>query len=601
MEEDNKDFLHEKIKLLETENEELRKLIKWMEGSIFWRIRNIIFKLLNDFFKLKATPGTSKRNFFYRLFKPKRNNSQDFINKKIYWEWLNTRSNKEKNLGPQLPTLLVVLLNNGSPILEKSVESIKNQGYLNMELLIVDNENSINFKKEFNNEVRIEASSWNRIFEGRKYDYVLLLDDSCILVENCFSEFVEHINNTINTDIIYSDNDNIDENSVVSCPEFKPGYSPDNLFERNYIGNLFFVRRGLIEKVLKNQIEKFNQYDFLLRLCELTDNIDRVPKVLFHKYIKITSSGVHSDLEIVNDALQRRNEKAKVVIKSNQLFNIEYLHRGTPKVSIIIPAKNNFRLTKACLKSVFQKSTYSNLEVILVDNGSDEKSFLDMASEFSQKFPVNFKWLKYDIPFNFSKLVNYGVKNSRGDYIILLNNDTEVITEDWIEKLLGQVQRPSIGVAGVKLLYPNDKVQHAGVALGINGLVGHPFVKFERYDPVYFNTILLTKNCSALTAACFMVEKRVFNKVNGFEESLAVDYNDVDFCLKVRELGLFNVYLPYVELYHYESISRGDSFKDEVSIKRHIEEVHYLKSRWENIVSNDPFFNPNLLEFTNSF
>jgi GT2 family glycosyltransferase len=270
-------------------------------------------------------------------------------------------------------------------------------------------------------------------------------------------------------------------------------------------------------------------------------------------------------------------------------------------VSIIIPAKNKQDYLKRCIDSIVNKSTYRNFEIIVVDNNSDEKEFFDLMDAYKKQDKFIFKYVKEMSPFNFSFLMNKGRRIAKGKYLVSLNNDTEIITPDWMEGLIGQVQRPEIGVAGCKLLYENDTIQHAGVVVGLGGVAAHLFTRQDRDGPGYFNYINLLHNYSALTAACIMVRAEVYDKVNGFDEKFTVEYNDVDFCLKVMEAGYRNVYIPHVELYHYESISRGHPLANPKSVKRHEKEANMFVKKWTKYVENDPCYNPNLTRHNDNF
>ena len=260
----------------------------------------------------------------------------------------------------------------------------------------------------------------------------------------------------------------------------------------------------------------------------------------------------------LNEALSRRKEigTASLIKGLSGVYSIRYNIDNNQKVSIIIPTKNQAKILRQCLFSIFTKSTYSNFEIIIINNGSTEKDFFELISEYETKYKSRINCIDLNIPFNFSKIVNYGASHSTGDYLLLLNNDIEVITPDWIEAMMEQAQRQSIGAVGVKLCYPNDTIQHAGVVIGFGGAAGHTFVGEQKDADCYFYYTKSIRNYSSVTAACIMVRNEVFNLVNGFDNKLSVEYNDVDFCLKLKEKGFNNIYLPHVSLYHYESLSR---------------------------------------------
>jgi GT2 family glycosyltransferase len=250
---------------------------------------------------------------------------------------------------------------------------------------------------------------------------------------------------------------------------------------------------------------------------------------------------------------------------------------------------------------LFEKTTYQNFEIVLLDNNSSEKSFFDFVDKWKTKEPQRFKYVEAKVPFNFANLMNIGFKHADGDYIVLLNNDTEILSPDWLEGMIEQAQRPSVGVVGCKLLFPNNTIQHAGVVIGIGGIAGHVFIGMHRNGPGHLNMVNLINNYSAVTAACCMFRRDVFADLEGFDENYAVDYNDVDFCLRVRENGYNNVYLPHVELYHHESISRGHPYATKESLARHQKESEQFKAKWKKYISNDPCYSPHLTLKTTDF
>ena len=301
-------------------------------------------------------------------------------------------------------------------------------------------------------------------------------------------------------------------------------------------------------------------------------------------------------VKALQESLDRRGEKAIATIKPGLpgFYTVRYDIVKDDLISIIIPTKDNSKVLETCLKSIFEKSSYKNFEVILVDNNSAEKATFKLLAEYEQNYPNQFTRLTLQVPFNFSFLMNKAVEKAKGEYIVLLNNDTEIITEDWMEAMLEQSQRKSVGAVGVKLLYHNDTIQHAGVVIGLGGVAGHTFIGLPKDSPGHFYYIASTNNYSAVTAACLMVKKSVYEEVGGFNEELAVEYNDVDFCLKLVEKGYNNLYVPYVELYHYESLTRGHPHMTKESYKRHLKEIALFKNRWKSFIDNDPCYNPNL-------
>lgn len=291
--------------------------------------------------------------------------------------------------------------------------------------------------------------------------------------------------------------------------------------------------------------------------------------------------------------LERLGWKAEVTETFNEIFKVSYALDSIPKVSIIIPNKDHLEDLQKCISSILRKSTYKSYDITVVENGSTNREVLNYYNELENHYPNIIKVLKWDKPFNFSALNNAAVKNTKGEYLVFLNNDTEVITENWIEEMLMLCQRKDVGIVGAKLYYPDNTIQHGGIILGIKGVSGHSHRHFPRISMGYMKRLSMIQNPSAVTGACLMTKRSVFEEVNGFDENLAVAFNDVDFCLKVRQKGYLVLWTPYAELYHDELKTRGS--EDTVQKQaRFSQEVKYMRSKWGPILDNDPYYNPNL-------
>ena len=459
------------------------------------------------------------------------------------------------------------------------------------------------FRKE-NGHISAASNSGLSLVSG---DYVVLMDQDDVIPPDALFYNAKVINENDRVDLIYSDEDKFDDHGIHSVPHFKPDWSPDNLLSRNYLGHLTVFDAGIFKRIggWREGYEGSQDYDLVLRFAEQTDAIFHIPRILYHWRIHETSASSSEDAKpyayisakkALTEALVRRNEPGAVdFLDGFRGYSIRYdLKSHDAKVSIVIPTKDQTKLLKQCIRSIFELSTYKNIEVIVVDNNSSEKAFFEFITECENQYKDQFTCVEAQIPFNFSTLVNKGVEHSTGEYVILLNNDTETITEDWIEGMLEQAQRESIGVVGAKLLYENQTIQHAGVVIGLGGAAGHVLVGEDRHGPGYFNYVNLLNNYSAVTAACIMIRKSLYDELNGFDESFSVEYNDVDFCLRVREAGYNNIYVPHVELIHYESISRGHPHASSESYERHLVEIARLKERWSSYIDHDPCYNPNL-------
>ncbi len=447
----------------------------------------------------------------------------------------------------------------------------------------------------------------NSALELATGEYTVLMDQDDLLREDALFEMAKVINLNKNVDLIYSDEDKIDENGLHSVPHFKPDWSPDSLLSRNYLGHVCVFKTSQLKEIggWRVGFEGSQDYDLVLRYTEKYTKIFHIPEVLYHWKIHRDSAASSETAKpyayraaqlALTEAMERRGYEGEFdFLDGFRGYQVRLkIKDPAALVSIIIPTKNKHTYVRKCIDSIVNKSTYKNYEIILIDNNSDDKKFFNLINQYKKQTKFKFKYVRDEQPFNFARLMNLGRKNAKGEYLILLNNDTEIITKDWIEAFIEHVQRPEIGVAGCKLLYEDDTIQHAGVVIGLGGVAGHGLVREDRSGPGYFNYINLLNNYSALTAACIMVRTEVYDQVKGFNEEFVVEYNDVDFCLKIIEAGYRNLYIPHVELYHYESISRGHPHSTSESYKRHVIEVNKFRKKWMKYVDHDPCYNPNL-------
>jgi glycosyltransferase involved in cell wall biosynthesis len=512
--------------------------------------------------------------------------------------------------------------------LREAIESVIDQVYDNWELCIADDCSTdpevrkilehfefldkrikVTYRKENGH---ISACS-NTALELATGEFILLLDQDDLLSKDALFHIVNHINKFPESDFIYSDEDKVDELDNFSNPHFKPAWCPDSLLSRNYCGHLVLLRTALVRKIggFRLGFEGSQDYDLLLRFTEQTDNIYRIPRVLYHWRIHEASTASASGAKpyaytaaqkAISEAITRRHEPGIVsILPESGSYVVRYHIQSIKKVSVIIPTRNQAKVLGTCLNSIFDKTDYPDYEVILIDNRSDEEDLFALVKSFEKSHPGRFRCIKADIDFNFSRLMNIGVANAAGSYILLLNNDTEIIDGSWMRAMVEQAQRKSIGAVGVKLVYPNNTIQHAGVVVGMGGVAAHTFAGYRMDEAGYFNYIRVVSNYSAVTAACLMCRKEVFEEVGGFDEEFAIEFNDIDFCLKIKEAGYQNIYLPYVSLYHYESLTRGHPKSSDESLNRHLAEVKRFQQKWDKYVYMDPCFNPNLSLWDNDF
>lgn len=502
------------------------------------------------------------------------------------------------------------------------IDSILNQVYTNWELCMADDASTDpNVKKilteyqQLDERIRVVFREQNgHISEATNSalaiatgEFVALLDNDDELAINAFYEVVKVLNENPELDLIYSDEDKIDMDGNRSDPAFKPDWSPDLLLGTNYISHLGVYRRSILEEIggFRKGYEGSQDYDLVLRFTEKTtkERITHIPKVLYYWRMLPTSTAVdqgskgyafEAGLRAVQDALVRRGINGHATHgAANGLYDVYYDIESEKLVSIIIPTKNGYKDVQRCVSSIIEKTTYQNYEIIMADNGSTDPKMHELYAKFEQQLPGRFFVESIDIPFNFSTINNRAAKKAHGEYLLFLNNDTEVITENWLTLMVSFAQQERIGCVGAKLLYPNNTVQHAGVILGLGGVAGHGHYGYPHGDLGYFGRLAINVNYSAVTAACLLMKKADFDAVGGFEEAFTVAFNDVDLCLKVQVLGRDNVWLHEAELYHFESQTRGYDDKGKKK-KRFEQEKVMMEEKWGPLIENDPFYNPNL-------
>lgn len=499
--------------------------------------------------------------------------------------------------------------------LREAIESVLAQTYDNWELCIAEggstrpgvrkvlehySRQDERIKITFLEENKGISENSNQALLRADGEFIALLDHDDLLAPFALYEIVKQLNQNPELDYIYSDEDKIDPTGRRCMVFFKPDWSPDLLLTCGYTNHLSVYRKKLVVDLggFRDEFEPSQDYDLLLRCTEAIppERICHIDKVLYHWRISPGSSSldpwaqngriIASAKKALKEAISRRGIKGDV--QDGLLPTFYRIKReivGYPKVSIIIPIKDKIDLLKKCLESLRLKTTYRNYEIIIVDNNSSEPNTLQYLSGLEEKI------IPYPDEFNFSKINNLASSRAEGACLVFLNNDTEILSPDWLESLLEQSQRPEVGAVGCKLLYPNRSIQHAGVILRMSpdqetGVAGHIFNNLPECDPGYFGLANSLRNYSAVTGAAMMVRRTVFEQVGGFEEKLSVCYNDVDFCLRLREKGYLIVYTPYAELIHKESITRGT--------KVNREEALYMLSRWGKLIKKDPYYNSNL-------
>ena len=523
---------------------------------------------------------------------------------------------------PRRPLVSIIMATYDTPgrYLRAALDSVRDQVYPDWELCIADDASAAPHVRRILEEYarldpRIKvvyrpenghiSRASNSALELATGEFVGFLDHDDVLAPEALFECALITNRVPDVDMIYSDEDKIDEAGVLSDPFFKPEWGPDTFLSRMYTCHFGFYRRKLVQDLggLRPEFDGSQDYDLVLRLSERTTRIHHIPKVLYHWRMHEDSTASDASAKpyaaiaaerAITEAVARRGEPGTAEVNADAAgtYSVRYTIRERNKVSIIVPTRNHGEDVDRCLTSIFSKSTYQNFEIVLVDNGSDDRSSIRTFESWRKRDP-RVKVIRYDAPFNFSAINNYAVAQTDGPYLLFLNNDTEVITPDWLEGMIEQAQRPTIGAVGALLLYPDETIQHAGVIIGLGGVAGHSHKHFPADHPGYFFTLRSINNVSAVTAACLMVRRSVFLEVGKFDEELAVAFNDVDFCLKVRKANYRNIYLPHVKLYHFESKSRGYETTPEKQA-RFTREIEMMRRRWNTIDTVDPCYSPNL-------
>lgn len=506
-------------------------------------------------------------------------------------------------------------------LLDAAISSVVDQSYGNWELCIADDRSPnkevrkcleewkrkderirVVFRKE-NGHISKASNSALELVTGK---FIAFMDHDDLLAPDALFHIVKRINRKPGVDILYSDEDKVDGTGRHSDAHFKPQWCPDHLLSRNYFGHLVVMRTELVQQIggFREGFEGSQDYDLILRATERSNSIEHIPRVLYHWRIHAASAALNEEVKpyaydaarkAISESLTRRGEPAEVgFLDGYRGYSIKFETPLRGKVSVIIPTKDQAAVLATCLHSLFDQTDHPDFEVIVLSNNSKEEGLFALMKKMEQLHPDKFRWYRWDEPFNFSALMNHGLSKATGDQVLCLNNDTEIIHRDWMRTMHSWSQRPSIGAVGVKLLYHNDTIQHAGVVIGLGGVAGHTFVGQHRDGPGYFNYINTVNNNSAVTAACMMVERRKLERIGGWEELFTVEYNDVDLCLRLREAGYNNVYIPDVAVYHYESLTRGHPHMTKESYERHLREVGLFKDRWAKYIADDPCYNPNL-------
>ncbi len=545
--------------------------------------------------------------------------------------WLKTHQD-----GP-LISIVMPTYNTNPKYLRECIESVKSQIYPYWELCICDDDSTNEDIKEILRTYSLEdkrikvyfrkqnghiCKATNDALKLASGDYISLLDHDDKLTIDALYYIAKTILKTPYADLIYSDEDKINENNQRSSPHFKPSFNIDLLLAYNYISHLGTYRRSIVEKIqgFRPGLEGSQDHDLALRFIReiKPENIIHIPRILYHWRMHSESTAASPDskdytsergLKAIQDYLKmsnnRNEQQCTVRCVAPNRFRVNWPVENEVSVELIIPTRDKAEILEVAVRSIIEKTTYNNYSITIMNNGSEEKNTYELFNELTNKHPEKIKVLEYNKPFNYSAINNYAAEQSKAEIIGLINNDIEVINGEWLHEMVSHCLRNDVGCVGAKLLYSNETIQHAGVFTGVLTIAAHGHRDSPRESPGYFGRLAHTQQLSVVTAACLLVRRTIYNEVGGLNElNLSVAFNDVDFCLRVHQRGYRNIYTPYAELYHYESISRGHE-DTRVKKKRFQSEIDYMIKQYGDSqatkLPNDPFYNPNLTDSNENF
>ena len=505
------------------------------------------------------------------------------------------------------------------PYLKELIESVRKQTYGNWQLCLADgspDENVHEFlKKNYRHEVRISykklksnggiSVNTNKAMELARGEYLMLCDHDDTLEPDALFEIVKAINDQ-DADVIYTDEDKVSmDGQHYFDPHFKSDFNLFRFRDNNYICHIFAVKRQVAEQAgyFRKEFDGSQDFDFIFRCCDKAEKIVHIPKVLYHWRCHMDSTAADPESKAyafeagrkaVEEHYKRMGIPAKVEMTERPGWYRSRLEiQGNPMISVIIPNKDHTEDLELCLSSMAKRTSYENYEVLIVENNSEEKETFAYYEKLHERYP-RVRVLTWEKEFNYSSINNFAAEQAKGEYLLFLNNDVEILTPDWMEEMLGICQQKEVSIVGAKLYYPDDTIQHAGVVLGLGGIAGHVMCRASREDAGYFGRMVSVQEISAVTAACMLVDACDFRAVGGFDESFRVAFNDIDLCMKIRDIGRKIVFTPYAELYHYESKSRGLEDTPEKQY-RFEKEITRFREKWEDqLKKGDPYYSPNL-------
>lgn len=624
--------LAERVAVLEAKNEELSFKLNRIKNNPLWKLSSPFRKCMHFVIRQRdrlKNCGNLRGVWAKLKYKKIERQAMERYGTKSFPD--EVRAQKERDtvfLRMVKISILVPLYNTPESFLKEMLDSVLNQTYENWELCLADGSDSehsyvgdicrkyadqddkkrIVYKKlAINGGISGNTNECLKLATG---EYIGLFDHDDILHPSALYEYVKVINEE-GADYIYCDETTFksgDINKMLTM-HFKPDYAVDNLRANNYICHFSVFAKELLDgtELFRSQFDGSQDHDMILRLTDRAKKVVHVPKLLYYwrSHAGSVASGIDAKPYVVEaakgavaDHLRRHGFQHFQITSTRAfetIFKIRYQIIGEPKVSIVIANKDHVQDLRRCISSITEKSTYENYEIVVVENNSETKEIFDYYEELKENDKVKVVTFEETGGFNYSAVNNFGVKKALGEYILLLNNDTQVITVNWIEELLMYAQREDVGAVGAKLYYGNKTIQHAGVVLGLGAhrTAGHSHYGQHRENLGYMGRLCYTQNVSAVTGACLLVKRSLFEEVGGLDEGFAISLNDVDFCMKLREKGYLNVFTPFAELYHFESISRGLDNEGEKAA-RYNEESEKFRKKWkEALEKGDPYYNPN--------
>jgi GT2 family glycosyltransferase len=517
-------------------------------------------------------------------------------------------------------SILTPIYNTPAPWLREALASVCNQVYQEWELCLADDgstrQETLDVLEEFrgrdprrikyarlpgNSGIAVASNTAARLATGT---FLALLDHDDVLTPDALLEMALRLEQTPEADLLYSDEDKLTKAGELVQPFYKPDFSPELLLAHNYLCHFSVIRTSVFWDVggFHEGVDGSQDFDLFLRVTEVARRVEHIPKILYHWRMVPGSTAAdisakdgpwhESSRHALRAAITRRHWQAEVTDGSHpDTYRVKFAVAPTEQVTIIIPAKDKVEFLQICIESIRKHTTHPSYEILVISNNSEqEKTYAYLESAMQDQI---LRFLRYDVPFNYAAMNNFAVRHCDSPYLLFLNNDTEVTNAEWLTSMLEFAQQKAIGAVGAKLLYPDGTIQHAGVILGIGGVAGHSHRYVAEHSPSYFGQLNVIRNYSAVTAACLLTRREVFEAVGGFNEDLPVAFNDVDFCLEIRKAGYRIVYTPYARLYHYESVSRGSHTPLENAACFHAE-IAYMLAKWGPWLQHDPYYNPNL-------